>query len=132
MTMYAYIDSRHDELCRCEGCKPQPPEHSELCACTECVQSVTFSGQTDPCGWSMTVRWSLDDCLAHADGDDAESVRYLYAHTGDGSLPDDVDLEYGERQMKALCARIEGRRFESAEALHNYLRRDLQLSRDFD
>jgi Zn ribbon nucleic-acid-binding protein len=23
---YSYIDSRHDELCRCEGCRPQPPE----------------------------------------------------------------------------------------------------------
>jgi hypothetical protein len=106
--------------------------HSEMCGCSECVQSVTFSGQTYPCGWVMTVRWSLDDCIAHAEGDDAESIRHLYATSGDGTPPSEDMLAEGEREMKALCARIEGRRFESAEALHSYLRHDLQLSRDFD
>jgi hypothetical protein len=62
-------------------------EHSETCGCVECVQFVRFSGQTDPCGWSMSVTWSLDDNLAHAEGDNAESIRHLYATSGDGTPP---------------------------------------------
>lgn len=127
---YAYIDSRHDHLCRCESCRPQPAEHSEFCGCPECVQSVSFSGQTDPCGWTMTVTWSLDDCLAHAEGDDADKIRELFWRSGD--VPNEEHLALGEREMKALCRNIEGRHFDSAEALHRFLRDDLQLSRDFD
>lgn len=128
---YAYIDSRHDHLCRCDGCRPQSQEHSEFCGCPECVWSVSFSGQTDPCGWTMTVTWNLDDCIAHAEGQTADEVAEIFAAYGDPSITE-KNLAYGEREMKSLCARIEGRHFDSAHDLHRYLRDDLQLSQDFD
>jgi hypothetical protein len=80
----------------------------------------------------MSVTWSLDDSLAHAEGDDPDSIRYMYATSGDGTPPSEDMLAEGDRAMKALCARIEGLWFASAEDLHRFLRSDLQLSRDFD
>lgn len=30
MTLHDYIDSRHDHLCRCQGCNPQPSDELDL------------------------------------------------------------------------------------------------------
>jgi hypothetical protein len=103
--------------------------HSENCGCRECVYDVSLSGQVDPCGWRLTVNWSQDDNLAHCEADSADDIRRLFAGV---DTPSDEDLAYGQREMDALVARIEGTPFDSAADLHHYLRHTLQLSRDFD
>jgi hypothetical protein len=57
MTTHAYIDSRHDHLCRCESCRPQPAEHSETCGCPECVSSVSCA--TNLRGAEAMIDWGV-------------------------------------------------------------------------
>jgi hypothetical protein len=103
--------------------------HSETCGCRKCVYDVSLSGQVDPCGWRLTVNWSQDDNLAHCEYDTPEDIRRLF---GNSNTPSAEDLAYGQREMAVLVKRIEGKQFDSADDLHDYLRHTLQLSRDFD
>jgi hypothetical protein len=91
--------------------------HNDTCYCTECVSSYSATGQTDPFGLCVSVTWSADDQVAHADW---RSPSEIY----------DVTAEMAD-EMDALAARIEGRRFANAEHLVAYLRR-VTGSQDFD
>ena len=75
-----------------------------------------LSGQTDPYGLPLTVTWSDDDRVAHAEW-----------FTPDRSDPEPEWVE----EMDALVARIEGCRFADIDDLTRYLR-DVTGSRDFD
>ena len=74
------------------------------------------SGQTDPFGLPLTVTWSAEDQLAHAEW-----------FTPDGSAPEPEWVE----EMEALVARIEGRRFADVNHLVSFLRL-VTGTRDFD
>jgi hypothetical protein len=75
-----------------------------------------ISGQTDPYGLPLTVTWSEDDQIAHAEW-----------FTPDRSPAEPEWVE----EMDALVARIEGRRFADFDDFVRYVR-DVTGSRDFD
>ena len=89
--------------------------HKETCGCAACVTEYSASGQTDPYGFVVSVSWELG------------SVTNAEWHQ-----PEDYTVSAEERsEMDALVARIDGRRFASADHLVNYLRQ-VTGSRDFD
>jgi hypothetical protein len=90
-------------------------EHSEVCGCAECVTEYSACGQTDPYGFNVSVSWELGSVT-----------------NAEWFPPEDYKVSAEERsEMDALVARIDGRRFASADDLVAYLRR-VTGSRDFD